>query len=95
MVELGMASLGVFTGEGQAAPSPIEDTTDQNEHMVVFKVTTASGTLGLCFHRGQFNSLLARPNADHAVECSLTLEGTHDGRTEPERRPVGPADPAA
>lgn len=83
MVDLGMAALGVFMDDGQPAPRPEDDESDQNEHMVVLKVTTPHGALGLCFHRGQFSKLLASPNADEAIECSITMEGAY-GRPESE-----------
>lgn len=77
MVDLGVVTLGVFTDEGVAPPIPAEDTTDQNQHIVVFKVTTPRGTVGVCVHRGQLNWLLAHPNQDAAVKCSIMMEGAY------------------
>lgn len=78
MVDLGVVALGVYADDGSPAPRPQDDDTDQSKHMVVLKVTTDNGVVGICMMRGAFSQLLAHPNEDVAIDCSITLEGDYD-----------------
>lgn len=83
MVDLGAVALGVFTDDGSPAPRPEDDDTDQSQHMVVMKVTTDYGEIGICMARGAFSQLMAHPNEAVAIDCSITMEGAY-GRNESE-----------
>lgn len=76
MVDLGVVALGVFNGDGQPAKSNPD--AKQEEQAVVLKVTTDHGEVGICLLRGALSALLAHPNEDVAVDCSITMEGNYD-----------------
>jgi len=79
MAELGYASLGINTEDGEMVDCfgrAAEASSDHERQVVILRVETDDRVIGVVMRRGEFNKLVASPNTGEQIEVALSEEPT-------------------